>query len=451
MSRLLVAVALRLAATLRPIPVQHRAPPRRLALRRASPDDSGAPPRRLAYDANDDTTFQRLAKSKDDEDETWRRIAKSKDDAVDVFLGWAREDAAFGACLRVVALRRGRFGGDVTPERWPSRLRQRLAPGLSRRDAARSARRAVWAEKSYKAESLRLSWTELQAAYAERERVVAHVNGAAEELGGKWVYKLGLLQAYAQEHDDARVPSAHVTACGVRLGRWLGDQRRFARTGRLEPRRRAQLLALDGGILLSDSERAWRAQYGRLADFVRREGHADVPRNATERGACLGLWLLDQRNRADAGLLDPVHAEKLDGLGVSWSTPREARWDAAYEALGRYAAARGDCRVPANFTTFDGRKLGQWVVKQRRLKRAGSLAADRAALLDALGFAWAPNDRGDAYAAALAAFVAREGHARVPRKHREADLGLGEWLAKQRRKPVEERPPALRRVLEGVG
>ena len=77
MSRLLVAVALRLASTLRPIPVQHRAPPRRLALRRASPDDSGAPPRRLAYDANDDTTFQRLAKSKDDEDETWRRIAKS--------------------------------------------------------------------------------------------------------------------------------------------------------------------------------------------------------------------------------------------------------------------------------------------------------------------------------------------------------------------------------------
>ncbi|KAH8055794.1 hypothetical protein JL722_8147 [Aureococcus anophagefferens] len=300
MSRLLVAVALRLAATLRPTPVQHRAPPRRLALRRASPDDSGAPPRRLAYDANDDTTFQRLAKSKNDEDETWRRIAKSKDDAVDVFLGWAREDAAFGACLRVVALRRGRFGGGVTPERWPSRLRQRLAPGLSRRDAARSARRAVWAEKSYKAESLRLSWTELQAAYAERERVVAHVNGAAEELGGK----------------------------------------------------------------------------------------------------------------ADAGLLDPVHAEKLDGLGVSWSTPREARWDAAYEALGRYAAARGDCRVPANFTTFDGRKLGQWVVKQRRLKR-GPRGGPRA-LLDALGFAWAPNDRGDAYAAALAAFVAREGHTRVP-------------------------------------
>ncbi|KAH8074823.1 hypothetical protein JL720_10563 [Aureococcus anophagefferens] len=221
----------------------------------------------------------------------------------------------------------------------------------------------------------------LQAAYAERERVVAHVNGAAEELGG--------------------------------------------------------------------NERAWRAQYGRLADFVRREGHADVPRNATERGARLGLWLLDQRNRADAGLLDPVHAEKLDGLGVSWSTPA-ARWGAAYEALGRYAAARGDCRVPANFTTFDGRKLGQWVVKQRRLKRARALAADRAALGGA-GFAWAPNDRGDAYAAALAAFVAREGHTRVPRKHREADLGLGEWLAKQRRKPVEERPPALRRVLEGAG
>ena len=54
-------------------------------------------------------------------------------------------------------------------------------------------------------------------------------------------------------------------------------------------------------------------------------------------------------------------------------------------------------------------------------------------------FVWAPRDavsRDAAYAAALAAFVAREGHDRVPKRHRELGLGLGEWVYRRRRQSV---------------
>ena len=37
---------------------------------------------------------------------------------------------------------------------------------------------------------------------------------------------------------------------------------------------------------------------------------------------------------------------------------------------------------------------------------------------------------------ALAAFVAREGHDRVPKRHRELGLGLGEWMYRRRRQSV---------------
>ena len=163
---------------------------------------------------------RRASKEQFYDDDDWRRLANSKDAAADVFLSWAAEDPGLGACLRTLNLRRGRFGGDVPPALWPVQLRRKLARGLGRRGRARSARRAAWAGAN--ATSLELSWRDLRAAYAEREAVVRNVNGAAEDLAGSWVYHLGLLQAYAQNHDSARPPAAYVALCGARLGRWLG-------------------------------------------------------------------------------------------------------------------------------------------------------------------------------------------------------------------------------------
>ena len=86
-----------------------------------------------------------------------------------------------------------------------ARLARAASSRAAGRAAARSARRAAWAGAN--ATSLELSWRDLRAAYAEREAVVRNVNGAAEDLAGSWVYHLGLLQAYAQNHDSARPPA----------------------------------------------------------------------------------------------------------------------------------------------------------------------------------------------------------------------------------------------------
>ena len=328
----------------------------------------------------------------------------------------------------------------MPPALWPVQLRRKLARGLGRRGRARSARRAAWAGAN--ATSLELSWRDLRAAYAEREAVVRNVNGAAEDLAGSWVYHLGLLQAYAQNHDSARPPASYVAPCGARLGRWLADQRSLAKRGRLAPARRQQLEFIGGDVspLAAYSERRWRRACLSLWRFRRREGHARVRRAyVDDDGFRLGGWLVEQRRKFEEGTLSSKRARALETLGVSFERPRDAAWRRHFEALERRADATGLCDAPARLVTDDGLKLGQWVAKQRKLKLQGALDPDRERRLSAIRFVWAPRDavaRDAAYAAALAAFVQREGHDRVPKRHRELGLGLGEWVYRRRRQSV---------------
>lgn len=63
-------------------------------------------------------------------------------------------------------------------------------------------------------------------------------------------------------------------------------------------------------------------------------------------------------------------------------------WDEWYGRLVAYHAQEGNCRVPALYKDKDGYALGEWVDRQRQLKKKGKLAPDRIKRLDALGFEW---------------------------------------------------------------
>ena len=72
-------------------------------------------------------------------------------------------------------------------------------------------------------------------------------------------------------------------------------------------------------------------------------------------------------------------------------------------------------------------RLGVWVTRQRVQWKAGRLDPARAAELEAIS-GWSSDPIADAWAAGLAAlraYVAREGDARVRKEHVEAGLRLG--------------------------
>jgi hypothetical protein len=85
-------------------------------------------------------------------------------------------------------------------------------------------------------------------------------------------------------------------------------------------------------------------------------------------------------------------AAKLEALGFAWD-PGGAGWEEQLAKLKKYKRRHGDCSVPLRWA--EDPVLGQWVNGQRKLKKAldrgepsKGMTAERAAKLEALGFAW---------------------------------------------------------------
>ena len=107
-------------------------------------------------------------------------------------------------------------------------------------------------------------------------------------------------------------------------------------------------------------------------------------------------------------------------------------WETNLAALRTYVAREGHARVPR--THHEGTlRLGEWIKNQRAARGKGALTPERIAALEALGMVWdALEESFQQNLAALRTYVAREGHARVPRTHHEGTLRLGEWIKNQR-------------------
>ena len=252
-----------------------------------------------------------------------------------------------------------------------------------------------------------------------------------DPIADDWAAGLAALRAYVAREGHARVPTTHVEVYR-RLGLWVMYRRGDLRRSRLDPERAAQLEALPGWNWDPKAD-DWATAMTALRAYVAREGHARVSMKHVEDGLRLGLWVTYRRGDRRRGDLDPKQAAELEALpGWTWD-PIADGWAAGLEALRAFVAREGSARVPAKHVEGDLR-LGGWVSKSRAEGRVGRLDPERAAQLEALpGWTWDPAaDDWAAGLAALRAYAAREGYARVPRFHVEGDFRLGMWVSAQR-------------------
>ena len=177
----------------------------------------------------------------------------------------------------------------------------------------------------------------------------------------------------------------------------------------------------------------WATALTALRAFVAREGHAHIPQGHVEGSFRLGPWVAKRRSEYAVGRLDLARAAELQALpGWTWD-PRADRWVAALASLRAFVEREGHARVPSDHVEGSLR-LGSWVGSRRGDHKLGRLEPARVAALEALpGWTWDP--RADDWAAGLAAlraFVAREGHARVPQRLVDGHLRLGAWVTSRR-------------------
>ncbi|MHB1523759.1 MAG: DEAD/DEAH box helicase [Candidatus Dormibacteria bacterium] len=187
--------------------------------------------------------------------------------------------------------------------------------------------------------------------------------------------------------------------------------------------------------LVENTTARWEQWFGSLQSFVEREGHSGVPIGYTAGAWRLGSWVATQRKLGRRGDLLPDRRRRLGALpGWSWN-PLVDHWPDGFGALQSFARREGHASVPKHHVE-SGVNLGTWVQHQRTDHRKGTLASDRAALLEAIpGWVW--NTKDERWAEGLALlqrFKDREGHARVPDLHYERGFPLGHWVRFQRQR-----------------
>lgn len=192
-----------------------------------------------------------------------------------------------------------------------------------------------------------------------------------------------------------------------------------------------------------DPQESIRSAIAALDSYVAREGHARVPTAHLEGGFYLGQWVSDRRAEYKTGSLDSSLSDQLGiYLGWSWS-PLDDDYRAGLAALDRFIAREGHSNVPIDHKE-QGLRLGRWVGTRRYNFTKGIMSQQQIIELDArTAWAWTSSEAVDKVAyAALAQFIAMEGHARVPATFTQDGFRLGSWVSVKRKEHRQGRLPA---------
>lgn len=257
------------------------------------------------------------------------------------------------------------------------------------------------------------------------------------EMESRWEVLCQAAADAAAKEGTLELPRSYTIHSGVPVGKWLELQRQVQagqRPGRLTAEQAAKLEKL--GIRWNHRlETAWEKGFASAQKYRTEHGDLLVPvRYRDKNDFALGEWIVYNRQRYLGGNLTQNRIERLEAIGMVWSTSNDL-WEQNYAAATQYYLEHGDLEVPIKYETPSGFGLGVWLGAQRAAHKAGELPQEQVARLDALGMDWTNrNDRKwmSLYDVA-AAYYHEHGNLNVPSEYVTPDgVLLGKWVARQR-------------------
>ena len=80
-----------------------------------------------------------------------------------------------------------------------------------------------------------------------------------------------------------------------------------------------------------------------------------------------------------------MEKEKLEEAGICWKSASELAFERGCKALEEYLSGSQPKEVVKTLTMPDGYRLGEWVYRQKRKKKAGKLTEAQMERLELLG------------------------------------------------------------------
>ena len=257
------------------------------------------------------------------------------------------------------------------------------------------------------------------------------------EMEARWEVLCQAAADAAAKEGTLELARSYTILSGVPVGKWLELQRQVQagqRPGRLTAEQAAKLEKL--GIRWNHRlEAAWEKGFASAQKYRTEHGDLLVPvRYRDKNDFALGEWIVYNRQRYLGGNLTQNRIERLEAIGMVWSTSNDL-WEQNYAAATQYYLEHGDLEVPIKYETPSGFGLGVWLGAQRAAHKAGELPQEQVERLDALGMDWTNrNDRKwmSLYDVA-AAYYHEHGNLNVPSEYVTPDgVLLGKWVARQR-------------------
>lgn len=257
------------------------------------------------------------------------------------------------------------------------------------------------------------------------------------EMEARWEVLCQAAADAAAKEGTLELPRSYTIHSGVPVGKWLELQRQVQagqRPGRLTAEQAAKLEKL--GIRWNHRlEAAWEKGFASAQKYRTEHGDLLVPvRYRDKNDFALGEWIVYNRQRYLGGNLTQNRIERLEAIGMVWSTSNDL-WEQNYAAATQYYLEHVDLEVPIKYETPSGFGLGVWLGAQRAAHKAGELPQEQVERLDALGMDWTNrNDRKwmSLYDVA-AAYYHEHGNLNVPSEYVTPDgVLLGKWVARQR-------------------
>lgn len=257
------------------------------------------------------------------------------------------------------------------------------------------------------------------------------------EMEARWEVLCQAAADAAAKEGTLELPRSYTIHSGVPVGKWLELQRQVQagqRPGRLTAEQAAKLEKL--GIRWNHRlEAAWEKGFASAQKYRTEHGDLLVPvRYRDKNDFALGEWIVYNRQRYLGGNLTQNRIERLEAIGMVWSTSNDL-WEQNYAAATQYYLEHGDLEVPIKYETPSGFGLGVWLGAQRAAHKAGELPQEQVERLDALGMDW--TNRNDCKWMSLydvaAAYYHEHGNLNVPSEYVTPDgVLLGKWVARQR-------------------
>eukprot|EP00956_Cyclotella_meneghiniana_P008269 scaffold11022_cov38-Cyclotella_meneghiniana.AAC.3 len=184
-------------------------------------------------------------------------------------------------------------------------------------------------------------------------------------------------------------------------------------------------------------EARWNEMYQQLVAFRKKR---------CQQTKKLGIWVSTQRKTYKSKKLIQDRINKLNDIGFVWeadcNVAREEeyneRWNEMFKDLVDYKEKEGHCDVPQRYK--QNKKLGKWVMTQRKSHKKKTLLQDRVAKLNDIGFVWEAdcnvareevyNERWNEMFKDLVDYKEKHGNCNVPHIYPE-NPSLGKWVCKQ--------------------